>query len=583
MATLPTNTILTRHGHTFDFLNPEASPIDIRDIAHALSQINRFGGHTLFPYSVAQHSVIVSYLVPPEDALYGLLHDGNEAYVGDIPKPLKVLLPDYHEIEERVWESIRKVFNLPETKPASIKPADLAVLALEKRDVMPSHSADWEWCSQNVPKDMTIMPISSYAAYCMFLRRFYTLTNAHEALHELNREAASRLASTRDIALTSANPFYSRTDEVDLKARINGQSLHVDVSDEPPGTKVQLLEELAKRGPISTFNADSLKDLQDSKWLQPTLAENMLPKPPLPKRVERYQELCDLLGSFTGINVTHEAWLSATKGVPELFKQLKKLSDGHYLSELNAVTDDALIIDPAIRSLKVNYATQNDIPMVIISNRYGQATLHPVPGNDDWLLDISADFITPGKTVTKKSYSATSLYEPWRWLAEMREFVMHADIQFTPREMYMVRNGQFIDLLRAFAVDDVITYKEQGGDKKFFLTLTSLTNQALQLPPSAGTGLITRYDIEHSDVVANMITIEVASRYVDGKISFRAVNTDDNAREPWKLNISFELYIRAEGMNEPATYKYDSTCDAQKFYYRHESIREILRLLTTTD
>lgn len=133
----------TYSGKKFDLLEPTQESIDINDIAHALSNLCRYTGHTEHFYSVAQHSIIAAANVPEENKLCALLHDATEAYINDISRPLKALLPEYRKIEDRIWHEIADKFYLPYEMPESIKKADIRLLATEKRDLLTVEPDEW--------------------------------------------------------------------------------------------------------------------------------------------------------------------------------------------------------------------------------------------------------------------------------------------------------------------------------------------------------------------------------------------------------------------------------------------------------
>ncbi|HGE8299586.1 TPA: HD family hydrolase, partial [Serratia marcescens] len=145
--------IRTHSGRHFCYEAISLDAIDIDDIAQALSNICRFAGHLDDFYSVAQHSVLVSRLVPPELALEALLHDASEAYCQDIPAPLKALLPDYRDIEASVDNVIRSLFGLPLAHSPEVKHADLVMLATERRDLGIDDGDKWDILDGIAPTD----------------------------------------------------------------------------------------------------------------------------------------------------------------------------------------------------------------------------------------------------------------------------------------------------------------------------------------------------------------------------------------------------------------------------------------------
>jgi hypothetical protein len=139
----------TVSGRRVNPLDPELEQLDIEDIARALGNLCRFGGHCRTFYSVAQHSVIVSQLVEErggdaEDVFAALMHDAAEAYLGDMPHPLKhrsALGAAFKEAEKHLEAAIRERFAIKPDVP-EIKRADRALLATERR----AFSAErWHW------------------------------------------------------------------------------------------------------------------------------------------------------------------------------------------------------------------------------------------------------------------------------------------------------------------------------------------------------------------------------------------------------------------------------------------------------
>ena len=173
--------INTYTGKHFYYDDPR--DFDIKDIARALSNLCRFTGHLEHFYSVAQHCVIASQIVPEHLALEALLHDATEAYLGDVNKPLKRLLPDYQLIEHRVEQALRVQFNLPLEMSRGVKQADLIMLATERRDFGMEDGTPWPVLEGIEPLAQMITPLRPDAAMSAFMVRYHELTLAKRWYH----------------------------------------------------------------------------------------------------------------------------------------------------------------------------------------------------------------------------------------------------------------------------------------------------------------------------------------------------------------------------------------------------------------
>ena len=203
----PTGTIQTFTGKRFCYKDPTPESIDITDIAVALSRECRYAGHILLYYSVAQHCVHVSEVVSltstPETAsevgavlmqrgfkdnelryqlvqdclaFLGLMHDATEAYMKDIPSPLKAILPDYKALEEKAERAVFARFGLLELYEnpniwETVKRADYGMYLTEVRTLWPNRHID----GHGVPFDVKIHPWDPNEACVRFLARFNEL------------------------------------------------------------------------------------------------------------------------------------------------------------------------------------------------------------------------------------------------------------------------------------------------------------------------------------------------------------------------------------------------------------------------
>ncbi len=163
-------------GKQFWPLDPKPEDVNLEDIAQGLANQCRFNGQCKEFYSVAQHCVIVSKIVPPNQALAALLHDASEAYTGDLVSPLKKnLSKEFKGIETKIEEIIFEHFGITNVDHKIIKQADKIALVTEMRDVMSAPPQKWNEDGLYEPLKEKIIPLNSYEAKKLFLERFKEL------------------------------------------------------------------------------------------------------------------------------------------------------------------------------------------------------------------------------------------------------------------------------------------------------------------------------------------------------------------------------------------------------------------------
>lgn len=176
--------MLTYTGRAFYPTAPTVDTVDPVDIAHALSMICRYGGHVRRFYSVAEHCVLMSHAVPPVDALWALLHDATEAYVGDMVRPLKRAMPEYRRVEDRLMAVICERFGIEPAMPASVHAADTRILYDERDALLTPSPRPWASLEGFVPLGVEVQGWQPASAELRYLERLSELTHAGRKGHQ---------------------------------------------------------------------------------------------------------------------------------------------------------------------------------------------------------------------------------------------------------------------------------------------------------------------------------------------------------------------------------------------------------------
>ncbi|MCP4549653.1 MAG: hypothetical protein GY835_24625 [bacterium] len=182
--------LFTRSGGGFRPFAPAAAQVELDDIAWHLAGRKRFGGATRPLYTVAQHCVEVSYRVPAEDALWGLLHDSAEAWLSDVPAPIKRFvyffaqvagsdgpqICSFEAIEATMLAAVAERFGLELPIPDSVAEADLRMRATEIRDLVPVDLLADPPPDDFPPYPEILEPQPEGATARMFIARFKAIT-----------------------------------------------------------------------------------------------------------------------------------------------------------------------------------------------------------------------------------------------------------------------------------------------------------------------------------------------------------------------------------------------------------------------
>lgn len=166
-------TMTTATGRDVNPLALTPGDIEIESISHALAHTNRYGGHTAWAYSVAQHSFLLSQVVPHRLAKAALMHDAHEAYIGDVSRPVKQHVPAFRKLEDSLSNVIAMRFGIDLDDLDEIKWYDVAISIDEMSVLMPK--VDPQLYVNHHALNVPIKVWGAGKAKVMFLARFREL------------------------------------------------------------------------------------------------------------------------------------------------------------------------------------------------------------------------------------------------------------------------------------------------------------------------------------------------------------------------------------------------------------------------
>ncbi|BCJ91745.1 hypothetical protein IZ6_24800 [Terrihabitans soli] len=164
--------ILTFSGKMVDPFDLKRGDIEPLSVAHSLSLLNRYTGHTKVPYSVAQHTVLLVKKVPRELRRAAFLHDWNESLMNDLARPVKTKLPEYTTQERIVQKQIFELFNEPFENLDAIASYDLRICVDEMQQLMTN---GWQYAPDVEPLGIIIEPWEWQVARKNFIDMYQVL------------------------------------------------------------------------------------------------------------------------------------------------------------------------------------------------------------------------------------------------------------------------------------------------------------------------------------------------------------------------------------------------------------------------